>query len=124
MAGCPAWATDSPTQWTTPGVTVRLRHIAPGMELEAITISGLCRNSRGAPGRIRTCDRRIRSPWRYVLARTDASGEFCDLQDFRSGLAFDSSATYWLVLPRLQYGCSKPDAEVPANLQWNVGASS
>jgi hypothetical protein len=61
-----------------------------------------------APGRIRTCDRRIRSPRSYVLARTDVSGDFCDLQDFRSPRAFVSSGAYRRVPARLQYSCSTP----------------
>jgi hypothetical protein len=35
---------------------------APGTEREANPLSGFCRTFSGAPGRIRTCDRRIRSP--------------------------------------------------------------
>jgi hypothetical protein len=65
-----------------------------------------CRTFNGAPGRIRTCDRRIRSSTQYVLARTDASGDLCDLQDFRSLRTFGSSAVYQPVPARLQYGCS------------------
>ena len=43
---------------------------------------------------------------RSVLARPDASGEFDVLQVLYEFLAAGSSTTCWLVLARLQYGCS------------------
>ena len=50
--------------------------------------------------------RRIRSPEYCILVRTDASGNVAVLQDF-SGIAVERlSVAYWLILARLQYGCS------------------
>ena len=66
----------------------------------------------GAPGRIRTCDRRIRSPRSYVLARTGTSSNLHDLHDFPWLWVFSSSAAYRPVPARLQYARCLSGAEV------------
>ena len=61
----------------------------------------------GAPGRIRTCDPRIRSPKTYVLACLRVSGNWAYLCDLRRFLCSRISVLFGSVLAWLQYGCSK-----------------
>src|SRR5215212_2334796 len=62
---------------------------------------------RGAPGRIRTCDPRIRSPRTCVLACPSVSGNWPYLCGFYGFPRSRFPVLFGSVLARLQYGCSK-----------------
>ena len=82
-------------------------HRPSARQSAALPFLVFCRNFRSAPGRIRTCDRRIRSPKHTILVRTDASESSPNLQGFSEFSVERLSVAYWLVPARLQYGCSK-----------------
>ena len=67
-----------------------------------------------APGRIRTCDPRIRSPRTYVLACSSVSVNFSYLCNFRGFPCSVDSILFGSVLAWLHYGCSMSRASSQA----------